>query len=338
MENGNKVFLVSMELSKPEMISIIIPIYNSENYLHRCLDSIEKQSYKEFEALLIDDGSTDRSLSICKQYAERDNRFKVFHNENRGVGATRAFGIEHASGEYSIHVDPDDWIEPDMLELLAGKAMQENADITICDYIVETCGNQKMISQRPTRLDRLAVIYDLLVGNVHGSVCNKLIRTSLYREMNINFEIGLNYYEDILVCISLIWKKRDIRIAYVGQALYHYDRTINPNSQTNRKDRLRLKVLADIYFTNKIESMLDNKIFSHEIIVIKEDILREAFYHNVLTPKEFLSFGKGMAIPYAQKKDKDILDHFVIIALGGSYKLCQSLYSMWVRIHRIKRT
>ena len=118
-------------------ISIIVPIYNAEKYIHRCLDSILAQTYKNFELILINDGSIDNRGKICDEYSQRDNRIKVIHKNNGGVASARQCGIENAKGEYTIHIDPDDWVESNMLEELYNKAIKEKADVVICDFYVE---------------------------------------------------------------------------------------------------------------------------------------------------------------------------------------------------------
>ena len=106
------------------IISIIIPVYKAEGHLHRCVDSILAQSFTDFELLLVDDGSPDGSGKICDEYAAKDSRVKVLHKQNGGVSSARQTGIENATGEYTIHADPDDWIEPTMLEELYNKATE----------------------------------------------------------------------------------------------------------------------------------------------------------------------------------------------------------------------
>lgn len=93
------------------MISVIVPVYNSERYLHRCINSILSQSYKNIEIIIVDDGSTDKSSIICDDYAKQDGRIKVFHQENQGVAAARQHGLELSSGDYIIHCDSDDWMD-----------------------------------------------------------------------------------------------------------------------------------------------------------------------------------------------------------------------------------
>ncbi|MCI7728300.1 MAG: glycosyltransferase, partial [Bacteroidales bacterium] len=96
-------------------VSIIVPVYNVELYLSKCIDSILAQSFTDWECILVDDGSKDSSGKICDEYALKDTRIKVIHQTNKGVSVARQVGIDNASGEYSIHIDPDDWVEPNML-------------------------------------------------------------------------------------------------------------------------------------------------------------------------------------------------------------------------------
>lgn len=115
-------------------ISIIMAIYNAETTIRRMLNSIKKQSFTDFEVLMINDGSTDETKNILEEYANNDARFKLIDKINEGVSATRQRGVELASGKYLIHADSDDWFEPQMLERLYDKAQKENSDIVISDF------------------------------------------------------------------------------------------------------------------------------------------------------------------------------------------------------------
>ena len=117
-----------------ELISVVVPIYNVENYLRYCLDSIVSQTYQDFECLLINDGSPDNSADICREYVGKDARFKYFEKENGGVSSARNLGIEHSEGEYITFIDPDDWVESDYLEVLYRALLEEQADIAISTY------------------------------------------------------------------------------------------------------------------------------------------------------------------------------------------------------------
>lgn len=115
-------------------ISIIVPVYNVEQYLIRCVDSILNQTFKDFELLLIDDGSTDESLRICNEYAKMDSRVLVFTRDNSGPGAARNYGIDHSSGDYIGFVDSDDYIKPDMYEILIENISKDNYDFSMIDF------------------------------------------------------------------------------------------------------------------------------------------------------------------------------------------------------------
>ena len=115
-------------------VSIVIPVYNVQKYLHECLDSLINQTLKDIEIICINDGSTDNSLNILKEYALKDSRIKVIDKENEGQGIARNLGIELAQGEFIGFVDPDDWLEPEMLEMMYNQAKVLFSQVVICDY------------------------------------------------------------------------------------------------------------------------------------------------------------------------------------------------------------
>ena len=161
-------------------VSIIVPVYKAEKYLHRCVDSIIAQTFKDWELLLVDDGSPDNSGKLCDEYAQKDNRIKVFHKENGGVSSARQMGLDNATGEYTIHADPDDWVEPTMLEELYAKAIEDNADMVICDYFNEYTDRQVYTpSKYVGYLDSDYVFRQILSTRMAAAVWNKLIRRSV---------------------------------------------------------------------------------------------------------------------------------------------------------------
>lgn len=131
------------------LISIIIPVYKTEQYLKRCVESVLAQTYQDLEIILVNDGSPDNSLKICYEYAEMDRRIKVVNKENGGVASARNAGIDLAAGEYIGFVDSDDYIEPDMFELLVGLINEYKADISICGCYVETSGGCTGCGRKP---------------------------------------------------------------------------------------------------------------------------------------------------------------------------------------------
>lgn len=119
------------------MISVIVPVYNVEPYVEKCLDSILAQTYSDLEVLVIDDGSTDGCGEISDRYAEQDHRIQVFHTENHGLSAARNIGLDHVNGQYIGFVDSDDWIDPDMYEELHNIIQKTDADIVTCRFYQE---------------------------------------------------------------------------------------------------------------------------------------------------------------------------------------------------------
>lgn len=218
-------------------VSVICPVYQAEAYLHRCADSILAQSFTDFELLLIDDGSRDRSGEICDEYAAKDGRVHVIHQANGGVCSARNRGIEEARGEYTIHVDPDDWVEPDFLSALYEQAQSAGADMVICDYILHWEGKSLLQRQQPTALDHKSLLYDLL-HTLHGSCWNKLVRRRCYQERGLRFPDGLTIWEDLYFNASLCIQP--MVVAYLPKALYHYDYSINANSLVRRGNQKSL--------------------------------------------------------------------------------------------------
>lgn len=210
------------------VISIIVTVYKVKDFLPCCLDSIIAQTFQDWECLLIDDGSPDGSALICDAYALRDHRFKVIHKLNGGVSAARQTGVDIAKGEYVIHVDADDWIEPNYLELLYNKAAIENADMVICDYYEDSAGKSTLVTQQLNCYEHMSVLKDMFAGKIYGCNWNKLVRRSAIHNSNAKFPIGVNHCEDGIFNAQLLLT--DIKIVHLGIPLYHYRRGINTYS------------------------------------------------------------------------------------------------------------
>ena len=116
------------------IISVILPVFNMEKYIDRCVNSVIGQSFSDWELILVDDGSTDGSGNICDEYAKKDSRIRVIHKKNGGVASARQIGTDEAEGKYSIHCDADDWIDSNMLENMYSEAQKENADIVVSNF------------------------------------------------------------------------------------------------------------------------------------------------------------------------------------------------------------
>lgn len=214
-------------------VSVIVAVYNVAPFLDKCLTSLKAQTLKDFEVILVDDGSTDNSGKMCDAYAREDNRFKVFHKANGGVASAREFGVEKASGLYMIHADPDDWVESTMLEELYDKAVEENADVVICDYYRDTACNSEWISQCPESLVPSSIVKEYLDGRLFGACWNKLVRLETWEKLNIHFP-HINLCEDALVNIKMAMS--GIHYSYLDKAFYHYVRDDNPDAITRENN------------------------------------------------------------------------------------------------------
>lgn len=238
-------------------VSIIVALYNAEPYLRRFLDSLVCQTLKEFNVIIVDDGSTDNSFSLCKEYAENDNRFRIFHKENGGVSSARQYGIEQLplyGGKYSIHADPDDWFDNTMLELLYNKAEETGADMVICDFWDEFKNKTELRKQDPKSDNPIKVMGKMFQGELFGSLWNKLIKSSCYTDYNITFPKGLNWSEDFYVITCLLQKIS--KVSYLPIAFYHYDQFSNNQSETRNEDKQHiLKTHIDVI--KRIRNVVD---------------------------------------------------------------------------------
>lgn len=193
-----------------------------------------------WEAIVIDDGSTDNSLEICREYANKDNRFRIYHKENGGVSSARQYGIDRLSDEsvFCIHADPDDWVEPQMLESLYNRTVESETDMVICDYYYNLPDQEVYMEQNPKSEKPEHVLGAMFQGILHGSLCNKLIQSDCYKKFNIRFPEGLDYCEDFFVNVVLL--QNIDKVAYLPQAFYHYDKYSNPLPATRNEDSSRI--------------------------------------------------------------------------------------------------
>ena len=259
-------------------VSVIVPVYKAENYLHRCVDSLLAQTFQDYEILLVDDGSPDRSGEICDEYAKKDSRVRVFHKANGGVSSARQCGMDNARGEYTIHADPDDWVEPEMLEELYKKAKEDNADIVVCDFYEEYIGKQYYRKQQ-TSVIAEEVISGFFSGKLHAACWNKLIKKKIYIDHDIQFPLDIGLWEDMATIPKLFYFAN--RIAYKPFAYYHYVRYDNPNSYTRNISIETLK--KQKYIVANLESFFraDVNILVY-INYLKLNIRMSLYKYNVL--------------------------------------------------------
>lgn len=272
-----------MSEERSPLISVIVPVYKAEKYLHRCVDSLLAQTFRDFEILLVDDGSPDRSGEICDDYAKKDSRVRVFHKENGGVSSARQCGMDNARGEYTIHADPDDWVEPEMLEELYKKAKEDDADMVICDFYEEYRDKVKYIKQRPSSLNHEVVLRELFL-HLHGSCWNKLIRRSCYKKWQVIFPQDISFCEDLYVNISLL--KNEILVTYISRAYYHYLRVGNENSLVSHYDKSTF-YKDKMLMTCLLQKTLNTSSYSLSVRYVSYLMLCRSFVNNRFTSVEY---------------------------------------------------
>ena len=205
-----------------DLISIIVPVYNMEQYLERCMNSIWQQTYTNLEIILVDDGSTDQSPQMCDDYARKDNRIKVVHKQNGGLSDARNAGLAIASGAYIGYVDSDDWIEPDMYERMYQACVEHDAQVAVCryaqvykDHVVQG-GNGKV-----TAFEREELLRIYIGGDddyvIYNSVWSKLFAREVVE--GVQFPKGRNS-EDIMYTTKAFCKAD--RGVYIDTCLYDY--------------------------------------------------------------------------------------------------------------------
>lgn len=226
-------------------VSVTVPVYNTSKYLRKCLDSLAMQTLHDIEFILIDDGSTDDSGTICDEYASRDSRFRVIHQKNGGSAVARQAGLEAARGEYVIVCDSDDWVEPDMYEKLYDKARNSDADMVVCGYFSEY-GSGKSVAMQHWMAEADGIVdNEYLLRHGAGSSWVKLIRRELFRRTNACYEPGINMGEDTLIMYRLL--NGSPRVVQIRGHYYHYRRLQGESTYTNNVKMGHIHQLAFTY-------------------------------------------------------------------------------------------
>lgn len=202
-------------------ISVVVPVYNVEDYLDRCVKSIISQTYENLEVILVDDGSPDGSPVMCDSWAQKDPRIKVIHKPNGGVSSARNAALDAATGDFIGFVDSDDWIENDFYELLMKSLAENGSDIAFCGYcVVERSGEKKGYKNLldSSICDRNRYLYNVVSGGDGGFIWNKLFRAKLFDGVRFSDEIV--YSEDLL--FNFVISQKAGKISFVNEEKYNY--------------------------------------------------------------------------------------------------------------------
>lgn len=291
-----------------DLISIVVPIYNTQDYLKECIESIINQTYKNLEIILVDDGSTDNSGKICDEFAENDNRIKAYHKKNGGFSDTRNYGISKATGKFIEFVDSDDMMSPKMVEILYDKITKSDADIALCSHFVlkgskykQDATDGKTINY--TNMNDVVInsqnddiIYTgleatkefLLDDKIRAYVWNKMFKRSLFDE--IRFDVG-RVYEDQLITPKLFLKAK--KVVYSDIPLYFYRQREGSFMQSVTTEK-KLKYINVALDMNKyvLDNVKDNEIKKYtnfNISLVTLNIFNEAGLFNLY---ELIQHGK----------------------------------------------
>lgn len=292
-----------------KLISIIVPIYNSENYIERCVNSLINQTYKNLEIILINDGSTDNSIKLCEAFAKKDKRVKIINKENEGVSIARNIGIENSHGDYIMFVDIDDWIDNDTIEQMYNVVKKENVDIVKCNsvneflskktynLIADEISNIRMVDNK-YKIEILKILSTTSKLNV---VWGQLVRKDIIE--NIRFESNIGYGEDLLFNVQCL--KKCTSMYFLNKSLYHYYINQDGICRDYSKQVLDKKIQDVLYiypqildivnsWDNKFEKQISGKFIKEllenilrMIMVYEDEVLYKKIIADIINNKNY---------------------------------------------------
>lgn len=279
-------------------LTVIVPVYNVEKYLHRCIDSILNQTFKDFELILVNDGSTDNSAQICEEYSQKDKRIKVIHKQNGGLSSARNVGLDIAEGEYIGFVDSDDYISHNMFNELYQKIRKHNADLAICNFLY--IKEDELFSNTYEKLDIVEEFEGLeIINQLYQSkgtqfvvAWNKLYKKKLFNQLR--YEDGF-LHEDEYIIHKILYRCE--KVVYSPRSMYYYvQRNGSIMNTTNNKKSIdivrafedRVKFFRKINNLSLYQKAMDayivrtlieyNRVTDSQIKVYLSDSVRKVLY------------------------------------------------------------
>lgn len=257
-------------------ISIIIPVYNASSTLQVCIDSILNQDYPHWEALLIDDGSSDHSYNICQELTKKDNRIKALQQEHQGVSTARNLALSKVQGKYVCFIDADDSIEPNYLSTMYE---HRNFDMVICGYYVDTYNKEKLLNRKGYVPDDIkinnitdkSILMNLFKSGMININCNKLLKADIIQKNKLQYPI-YPVNEDYIFMVNYLLQSQSI--CTITKPLYHWNRVINQSTGVNSIPNNILSIYNEAHLLTrrffKNDSIADNIIYySYYFIVLK---------------------------------------------------------------------
>jgi glycosyltransferase involved in cell wall biosynthesis len=272
-------------------VSVIVPVYNCEKYLARCLDSIRAQTYKNLDVVMVDDGSSDSSAQICHSYEDADSRFRYFHKENGGVSSARNLGLDNARGEFIGFVDGDDEILPDMIQLLLENLLESGADASVISPIV-AMGESRLAyrdNPEPVIFSGSEAAAQALRGVIFaGHLCTKLFKARLFRTLRLRTDLAIcedlvAVYDAFLMCKTVVFSDAHKYVYYT-----------NPTSAINSefKDSFLTYITATEHLLSRAKAELPEAANYAAAAVINAhlDVLSKLYYAKRLTGAEYKKY------------------------------------------------
>lgn len=277
-----------------EKITVVIPVYNGENYIVKCIDSVLNQTYKNLEIIIVNDGSTDKTKGILEKYVNNNSRIKIFEQSNKGISAARNLGIDHTKTNYITFIDSDDWIESDMIELLYRNIVKYNSEISACGYYLDFQNNVKEINADATIHNftkKEALTRILFDEEIKSHPWGRLYRTSLFK--NLRFPVG-RIYEDYALLYLLVNEGENFVLEKVPK--YHYvqhSASLSNDFTPQKEFDLLLGLLERHQFVLENESSIDEvKLFknisSKKIFTTIKNIVRSKKSNEMMNEMEIV--------------------------------------------------
>ncbi|WP_226063971.1 glycosyltransferase family 2 protein [Kaistella polysaccharea] len=263
-------------MAEEKLISVIVPVYNADKYLIKCLDSIIYQSYQNLEIIIIDDGSRDGSGEICDRYAQLDNRIKVYHIHNSGVSAARNLALDLATGTYIAFIDSDDTVHPDYILELYKVAEKKQADIVCCGY--EYMDQYTTYSHNDFKdLDNTRESFvERVLSNTGGTICSKLFRFAIITDHDLRFDTNLKMREDLIFSLEFAFLSKNF--FYVESYYYNYNgmNEVSLSKVDHTETRIDVhKIILKILNKNNFSPSLQEDIINNRIKEILLGGIRE---------------------------------------------------------------
>lgn len=303
-------------------VSVCIPVYNTERYLEQCIESVVTQTLEDLEIILVDDGSSDNSPEMCDSWAKRDRRIIVSHTPNGGLGRARQCGLDLATGEYVIHCDSDDWVEPDTYEKAYLKAKAEDADVVMFGYFAEYENRHSEIWVRTFQnLQDVELTRKEIMQHSWFHGWNKLVRTDLFKTNGIYFEPDINMGEDALM-LHKILSIPGLKLSNIEAPYYHY-RLGTGGYTTNLSERS----IDQMLFIHNWQMENLNLIYHQEgLLKFTADIAFESLRCTTFPPKKFREITSKLSCLYLCRSPRSFQKLNVLIGKLFGWKCGRCAY------------